>query len=63
MMMMMMMIMTWITCQMMSSRGGIPPPPPFPTNKGAPKISQAMLYIESVTWKSIKKTQTNDTYN
>ena len=61
--MMMMMIMTWITCQMMSSRGGIPPPPPFPTNKGAPKISQAMLYIESVTWKSIKKTQTNNTYN
>ena len=59
---MMMMIMTWITCQMMSSRGGIPPPP-SPTNKGAPKISQAMLYIESVTWKSIKKTQTNNTYN
>ena len=47
--MMMIMIMTWITCQMMSSRGGIPPPPPFPTNKGAPEISQAMLYIESVT--------------
>ena len=62
-MMMMIMIMTWITCQMMSSRGGIPPPPPFPTNKGAPKISLAMLYIESVTWKSIKKTQTNNTYN
>ena len=59
MMMMMMMIMTWITCQMMSSRGGIPPPP-FPTNQGAPKISQAM---PSVTWKSIKKTQTNNTYN
>ena len=52
MMMIMIMIMTWITCQMMSSRGGIPPPPPFPTNKGAPKISQAM---PSVTWKSIKK--------
>ena len=46
--MMMMMIMTWITCEMMSSRGGIPPSP-FPTNKGAPKISQAVLYIESVT--------------